>query len=199
MSTYDRLLDIYQTGSVPWDRPEPPPEVLATVPTLPVGRALDLGCGLGRATLYLARLGWQADGVDFVPQAVETATARAAAQGLAARAHFFLGPVTQLDFLDGSYDFALDVGCAHNFSLEELRAYHAELRRLLKPGATYLLFAHLNEVDPAPDARRWLDETDLAAIFADGFVLDRVEYGQTKVGDQTPWRSGWFWFIREGA
>jgi SAM-dependent methyltransferase len=194
MSHFDRLLEFYQAGPVPWDRPEPPPEVLAFALTLPVGRALDLGCGLGRAALYLARLGWEVDGVDFIPQAIAEATARASQAGLLDKIRFHLSPVTQLDFLSGPYDFALDVGCAHSFSLDELRAYHQELLRLLKPGGDYLLFAHLNEANPDPETRRWLDEADLHEIFSRGFTLERVEYGQTQVGDQSPWRSAWFWF-----
>jgi SAM-dependent methyltransferase len=169
--------------------------VLAFVPTLPVGRALDLGCGLGRAALYLARLGWQVDAIDFIPQAIAEARARAGQAGLD-QVRFHLGSVTQLDFLTGPYDFALDVGCAHSFSPDELRAYHRELLRLLTPGGHYLLFAHLNQADPEPEARRWLEEADLRHIFAEGFALERVEYGQTQVGDQAPWRSAWFWFKR---
>jgi cyclopropane fatty-acyl-phospholipid synthase-like methyltransferase len=199
MSDYNRLLEFYQSGSVPWDQADPPPEVLAFVPTLPVGRGLDLGCGLGRAALFMARLGWQVDAVDFIPQAISEATVRAEQAGLADKIRFHLSPVTQLDFLSGRYDFALDVGCAHNFDPDELTAYHHELRRLLKAEATFLLFAHLNEANPAPEARRWLDEANLRQIFEDGFHLERVEVGQTQVGDQSPWRSAWFWFRRDEA
>ena len=194
-SHFDSLLEFYQAGPVPWDQPDPPPEVLAFVPTLPVGRALDLGCGPGRAAKYLARLGWWVDGVDFIPQAIAEATVRARQAGLE-NIHFHLGPVTQLDFLSGPYDFALDVGCAHGFNADELRAYHRELLRLLKPGGHFLLFAHLDEADPEPEARGWLDEADLRRLFGEGFALERVEYGQTQVGDQAPWRSAWFWFRR---
>jgi SAM-dependent methyltransferase len=195
MNHFERVLEFYQSGPVPWDRPDPPPEVLAFVSTLPVGRALDLGCGLGRAALYMARLGWQVDAVDFIPQAITEATARAGQAGLD-NVRFHLGPVTQLDFLAGPYDIALDVGCSHSFTAAELRAYHRELLRLLKPGGDYLLFAHLNPANPNPEARRWLDEADLHQVFAQGFILERTEYGQTQVGDQDPWRSAWFWFKR---
>lgn len=194
-SHFDRLLEFYQAGSVPWDQPDPPPEVLAFVPTLPVGRALDLGCGLGRASLYLGRLGWRVDGVDFIPQAVTGATDRARQAGLD-KVHFHLGQATQLDFLVGPYDFALDVGCVHSFAADELQAYHRELLRLLKPGAAYLLFAHLTGAEVEPEARRWLEEAELHRVFAEGFKLERVEYGQTQVGDQAPWRSAWFWYKR---
>ena len=192
---FDRLFEFYQAGPVPWDQPDPPPEVLAIAPTLPAGRALDLGCGLGRAAMYLGRLGWQVDGVDFIPQAITEATNRANQTGLT-NVHFHLSPVTQLDFLDGPYDFVLDVGCVHGLSAGEVRDYHRELLRLLKPGGYFLLFAHLNETNPDPEARRWLDEADLHQLFAEGFTLEKVEYGQTKVGEQSPWRSAWFWFRR---
>jgi len=203
MSHYERLLTFYQSGPVPWDQADPPPEVLATVPTLPVGRALDLGCGLGRATLFMARLGWEVDGVDFIAQAIEEATQRATAAGLDAKAHFHVGSVAAPDFLTTPYDFALDVGCAHGLDHDELQAYHRSLRRLVKPGGLYLLFAHLNELEPplptAEAPRRWMDEAALQALFADGFILERADYGQTQVGDQAPWRSAWFWFRRCGG
>ena len=189
----ERLTEMYTSGPVPWDQPDPPPEVLAFAPTLPPGRALDLGCGPGRASIYLARLGWQVDGVDFVPQAIETARQRAQAASVNG-VTFHLGPVSSLPQLSDPYDLALDVGCMHNFSADELTAYHAELLRLLRPGGVYLLFAHLSETDE----ERWLREPALHRLFANGFTLERAEYGQTTVRDET-WRSAWFWFRRSGA
>jgi len=187
----ERLTEMYASGPVPWDQLDPPPEVLAFAPSLPPGRALDLGCGLGRASIYLARLGWQVDGVDFIHQAIETARQRAQAAGVSG-VTFHLGPVTPLPHLTGPYDLVLDVGCVHNFSVDELIAYHAELLRLLRPGGVYLLFAHLSEAD----GERWLWEPTLRRLFANGFRLERVKHGQTTVGDET-WRSAWFWFRRE--
>lgn len=196
MSNFDRLLEFYEAGSLPWDQPTPPPEVLAIASRLSIGRALDLGCGFGRAALYLASLGWHVDGIDFIPQAVAEAKTRANQAGLADKTRFYQGSVTQLDFLHGPHDLALDVGCAHGLSLDDLRAYHRELLRLLKADAVYLLFAHLNDENAEPEAQRWLNEADLRQVFAAGFILEEVEYGQTQVGEQAPWRSAWFWFRR---
>lgn len=196
MSDPNRLIEIYQSGRIPWDQPDPPPEVLRTAAQMPIGRALDLGCGFGRATLYLARLGWHVDGVDFIPQAIQEATRRAQAANLHTLAHFHVSPVTRLDFLTGPYEFALDVGCAHSLSTDELADYHAQLLHLLSPQATYLLFAHLSAPDDAENAHRWMDEANLRNLFAKGFCLSAVEYGQTQVNDQAPWPSAWFWFRR---
>ena len=197
MKKHERMEEIYESGSIPWDQQDPPPEVVDIVASLPVGRALDLGCGLGRASIYLAQRGWQVDGVDFVRQAIKQARLRATQAGVTKQVNFFQSPVTQMDFLEGPYDFALDVGCAHGLNEKDLFDYHQELVRLLKPGAVFLLFAHLNEENTAPEEQNWMDESNLRKIFANTFQFEKVEYGQTQVNDQTPWRSAWFWFRKD--
>lgn len=190
------MQEMYANGSVPWDEEDPPPEVIELATKLPPGRALDLGSGLGRAAIYLAKVGWTVDGVDFVDKAISEAERRADKAGVRDRVVFHHSPVTKLDFLNGAYDFALDVGCAHGFTDQELAEYHRELLRLLKPGAYFLLFAHLNEHDAEPNQKNWLDESRLKSVFSDGFILEKEEYGQTKVKDRDTWRSAWFWFKR---
>lgn len=57
--------------------------VLAEVASgLPVGRALDLGCGEGGDAVWLAQQGWAVTGVDLSPTAVERGRAAAAAAGI---------------------------------------------------------------------------------------------------------------------
>lgn len=197
MKKHERMEEIYESGSIPWDQTDPPPEVIALAANLPAGRALDLGCGFGRAAIFLAQQGWQVDGVDFVDQAIQEARVRATQAGVSDRAHFFQSSVIKLDFLQDSYDFALDVGCAHGLTLDELRSYHQQLLRLLKPGAIFLLFAHLNEEAEESEERKWMDETYLRSLFSQGFHLEKVEHGQTQVNDQVPWRSAWFWFRKD--
>ncbi len=62
MDTFTRMEQLYRGGGqVPWDRALPPPEVIALAAELPPGRALDLGCGYGRASIYLAQHGCRCD------------------------------------------------------------------------------------------------------------------------------------------
>ncbi len=199
MGVYDNMAARYESGQVPWDNELPPPEVLDFVPTLPPGRALDLGCGYGRASIFMAQAGWQVDAVDFVAQAVTEAIARMQAAGVTV--NFHVGDVTDLHFLSGPYDYALDVGCAHALAPDGLVAYRDELRRLLRPGGYYMLFAHLREGEQPPTADqsrpRWMDEVVVQALFADGFELLQATYGITQVGDKPPWPSVWFLFRRQ--
>ncbi len=191
----DRFTDRYLNGQVPWDDALPPPEVQNLVATLPPGRALDLGCGYGRTSIYLAQNSWQVDGVDFVPQAIEEAKRRAATAGVLAKVQFHVGSAADLHFITGPYDLAIDIGCMHSFSPQLQKSYKDELLRLLRPGGAYLLFARLRDPDEDPaDGFSGIEEAALRALFAP-FTLQKSELGVTS-GEDYSWRSGWFWYVR---
>lgn len=190
-----RFTERYNNGQLPWDDQLPPPEVQELVATLPPGRALDLGCGYGRTSIYLAQQGWQVDGIDFVPQAIEEARRRAELANMASHIQFHVGSVADLHFVQGQYDLAIDVGCMHSLSQTLQGAYRDELLRVLRPGAAYLLFARLSNPDEmAADGPRGMDEGVLRALFAP-FTLQKSEIGVTE-GENYSWRSGWFWYHR---
>lgn len=192
------MTERYAGGQMPWDDELPPPEVQEFVAEHSPGRALDLGCGYGRSAIFLAQHGWQADGVDFVAQAVAEATRRAETAGVAARTHFYPGDVTQLDFLTGPYDLALDIGCAHCLLPAQLAVYQAQLHRLLRPGGHFLLFARLDETAPSAtaDPLGLAKETALA-VFTPAFSLLRLREGMTHMASGHSWASGWFLFTRQ--
>ena len=66
----------YAVGLRIWERQKPPSDLidLAEGPAaLTPGRALDLGCGTGTDSIYLAQHGWDVTGVDMVPRALDIA------------------------------------------------------------------------------------------------------------------------------
>jgi SAM-dependent methyltransferase len=143
----------YLRGFTPWDSGVPPPELIEVIEgsrKLPIGRALDLGCGTGTTTVYVASKSWDVTGVDFVPRAVRRARARAEAAHVPVA--FLVGDVTQLHKLpiEPGFDLLFDQGCFHALPEASQPAYAREVARMARSGATYLLYAF----GPQADRRR---------------------------------------------
>jgi SAM-dependent methyltransferase len=168
----------------PWDSGIPAPELVRAIAQRPLGRALDIGCGTGTNVRYLAEHGWQATGIDFVPAAIDRA--RRKTQGLPAT--LLVGDVTRLAELDlpGPYDLALDMGCFHSLTAEGQQRYAAGLKRWLKPGGVFLLYAFQSAPGRPGMA---LTRAVVEAAFADGFTLANYEQGRGRP-------SAWYYFDR---
>jgi SAM-dependent methyltransferase len=136
----------YLFGYAPWDRWQGKPlrrlrELLEGPQALCPGRALDLGCGMGRATIYLAQCGWKATGIDAVERALRVARRRAAGCGV--DVEFVRGDVTHLDRagITGKFDLFIDLGCFHILSDPERRLYSESIARVATADARLILFA----------------------------------------------------------
>jgi SAM-dependent methyltransferase len=194
----DRLLFtlMYWRGRPPWDTGTSPPELVASVEgaaALPPGRALDLGCGTGTNCLYLVRHGWHATGIDFVPDAIAQAEAKARAAGhLQGSVRFLRGDVRRLDMVDLGEPFTLllDLGCLHGVPQEGWASYAAGVARAAAPGARYLLYAFGPRM--MGKRRLGLTEGEVRALFAGAFTVERVEQGTDRGGII----SAWYWLTR---
>jgi SAM-dependent methyltransferase len=161
-----------------------PPEVDRFVASHPPGRALDLGCGTGTNTVYLATQGWTVVGVDFVTRAIAKARRRAEEAGASRWCDFQVRDVTRLDDLQGPFDLALDIGCLHSLPRGQRARYAAGLARVVRPGGTYLLYAF------APGGRATgMTREEVRETFADAFEVTRVEEGTGRP-------SAWYTLVR---
>jgi SAM-dependent methyltransferase len=180
----------YVLDRVPWDTEITPPEVVELVEgeSLPAGRALDLGCGTGTNCVYLARHGWQAVGVDFSAMAVWRARRRARQVEVDCR--FYRADVTDLLFLEGLFDFVLDIGCLHSVPSDRWEQYAMGVIRLLRPGGLYMLYAFV----PRPDrpGARGISPEEVRDLFGPAFVVERQEGGDDPTGPS----SAWYWLRR---
>jgi SAM-dependent methyltransferase len=174
----------YLTGDAPWDTGETPPEVKAQIEggKLPPGRALDLGCGTGTNTIYLAQHGWEGVGVDFAWLAILQARWKAWRAGVDVRFH--RADVSRMPFLERPFDLALDIGCLHSLPSEKRTPYAAEVTRLVVPGGRYLLYAFT----PRPD-RPGAAPEEVRNLFTPAFRIERQEGGEDPTGSS----SAWYW------
>ena len=133
----------YRLGFTPWDGHPIAKNLQDLVEELPAGNALDLGCGTGDSSIYLAQHGWKVTGVDYVPRAL--AKARAKASATTASVNFVRADVTRLSQEGVGTDFGLiaDSGCLHNMSDGDRDAYVREVSAVAAPGARLLIVAFL--------------------------------------------------------
>lgn len=114
----------------------PMAELLCDAADLRAGdRVLDIACGSGNATIAAARCGCDVTGIDYVPELLDRARARAAAEGL--EATFIEADAEALPFPDSSFDAVISV-VGVMFAPNQERAA-AELVRVCRTGGTIAL------------------------------------------------------------
>jgi SAM-dependent methyltransferase len=179
--SFDRA---YRLPVTIWGDVRIPEEVKALARQGAPRSVLELGCGVGRFSRYLAQQGLSATGVDFSSVAIAKAQRRVARD--AVRPEFLVGDVTHLDALSGPFDVSFDVGCFHCLDAQGQRAYASEVFRLLKPGATHLIWA----MDWAPGGEPSSPEA-AKQVFAAGFELQSTRKSRRRLVG-----SRWYWLVR---
>ena len=129
------------------------------------GRLLEMGCGAGNMSIWLARRGYEVYGVDIAPSAIQWALENGRAANSAAK--FSVGDVCDLaGFADASFDFVLDGHCLHCIIGADRGRFLATALRLLRPGGYFLVDTMCGPViDPA--ALKGYDSQTRCTLYGD--------------------------------
>ena len=122
---------------LPWHVTEPPALLVKALGQRQGGgSALDVGCGAGTFSLFMAKSGFAVTGVDYMPQAVAMLSNRAVDADLNIEA-------VQADIgkweAPKQFDVVLDVGCLHTPGTIEPELYKQQLLKWLAPGGDFVL------------------------------------------------------------
>ena len=101
------------------------------------GKALDLGCGTGTLSIFLARNGYTVTGVDFIDIALNEARRRADQAGV--EITFVEADILQWQ-PDETYDLILDAGCLHGMWGKTRDSLKKRLVSWLANDGDYFLF-----------------------------------------------------------
>lgn len=114
---------------------------------LPLGRALDAGCGHGAEAIWLAAAGWQVTAVDFSPAALDhgQATAQAFGADVAGRIAWVEGDLGSWTPQEAYFDL---VSCLYVHVAGSVGEMVSRLAAGVAPGGTLLLVGH-QPIDPA--------------------------------------------------
>jgi cyclopropane fatty-acyl-phospholipid synthase-like methyltransferase len=165
------MFETLYAGQPPWDIGKPQ-KAFAEAAGRITGSVLDAGCGTGENALYFAGLGRKVTGIDFVEEAINRATRKAAERGLAAR--FILKDAMTLKDWAERFDNVIDCGLFHVFSDDHRRRYIEGLAAVLKPGGRVFLLCFSDE-EPGTQGPRRVSKKELHAAFAQGWEVESIE------------------------
>jgi len=189
----------YRSGKTPWDTGITPPEVQRLWGERPKpiagAFALDIGCGTGLNTLFLAKQGLCAIGFDLSGQALKLALRRRNATdgrellNSGGDATFVQADVSRLPLGRLGAVYALDIGCLHSLADEIRPAYAAGVHSALTDGGYFHLYVFDRHSSDGPGARG-MREGEVAALFDNKLEIVAEEIGVSSTLASRP--SRWF-------
>lgn len=182
-STYDEWDAIYRKYPVNtwgWELGKPRPILVEFIEKglIKKGAALDLCCGAGTNTVYLAKNGFEVSGIDISPTAVDMATKKA--QKANAKVTFSVQNFVELPFKDAQFAFVFDMGCFHHVEPENREKFIRGVHRVLKDDGLYMLTCFSYRNGPA-----WnhFTKKQLLSLFSESFVIKAVRHYPSLEGD----------------
>ncbi len=99
-----------------------------------VGKVIDVGCGNGRNSRYLASKGFEVEAIDYSKESIEWAVE---ATGTEYDIDYIHASVFDIKKSQGDYDFIYDSGCLHHIKPHRRPQYLKKMCTLLKPGGYF--------------------------------------------------------------
>ena len=151
---------------LPWHRESPSRALVSAVAACPgSGRALDVGCGAGVLTLWLAEKGLKVTGIDILPEAITMA--RSLAEQRRAEIEFVTADLFSYA-PERAFDLVYDSGCLHSLVGGNTALYKDKLLGYLSPGASFVLehWGKRHAFDWRPIGPRRRSQTTIERMFA---------------------------------
>ncbi|MBD1942201.1 methyltransferase domain-containing protein [Coleofasciculus sp. FACHB-712] len=140
---------------------------------------LDVGCGIGGSSLYLAqKFNAAATGITLSPVQATRAKERAAIAGLSDRTSFQVADALNMPFADDSFDFVWSLESGEH--MPNKQKFLQECYRVLKPGGTFLMATWCHRPVGGADGQLTDDErkhlAEIYRVYALPYVISLPEY-----------------------
>jgi len=191
MSKSERFKERYKTGDIPWDIEKPDFNLIETVTkeSIKSCKALEVGCGTGDNSIWLAQNNFKVTGTDISEIAIE------AAKEKALQANVKCTFIT-LDFLKSKiksapFDFAFDRGCFHSFGLVKERRKYAKsvAAHLVKHGLWLSLIGSADDKprDTGPPMRTARDIVDAVEPYFEILFIKSSHFESNRPSPAKAW------------
>ena len=192
MATGENFKARYRAGDTPWDAGEPDFNLIEVVTESPIRscKALEVGCGTGDNSIWLARNRFQVIGTDVSDVAVEKAKEKA---DLAKVECDFLLSDFLKERVEGSpFGFVFDRGCFHSFDSEVDRRTFAQnvAVHLAEAGLWLSLVGNADEdiQGPGPPRRSARDIVNAVEPYFEILTLKSGRFGSDRANPPRAWQ-----------
>ena len=192
---------------------EPDERIIALMPSLKaerIHRVLDLGCGIGRHVIHMAKSGFETYGLDSSEHGLAHCRKWLAAEGL--RANLSLGDIAELPYDSDLFDFVISWNVIYHATRTTMVEVLPEISRVMQSKA--LLYLTLNstknkhygagtEVEPGtfdnPEKgdgqhlHHYSDKKDVRDLLSSWDIEEMSESEETLSGKLYP--GSWHWMI----
>ena len=192
MTVEEEYRERYKTGDTPWDFGKPDfnlTEVVSQKP-IPSCKVLDIGCGTGDNSIWLAQNGFEVTGTDTSEIAIEKAKEKASQAGVEC-------DFTLIDFLKNKiegapFGFVFDRGWFHSFGSENDRRRFARnvAAHLEEAGLWLALVGNADEHrdGPGPPQRTAADIILAVEPYFEILSLTSSHFGSNRPNPPRAWR-----------
>ena len=138
MNDKEALEKVYKNPPAVWTSKTPPEELVELVEfgKIKPCKVLDIGCGEGFYSIYLAKKGFEVTGIDLAENAIKLAKQNA--EKAVVKINFIAMDISDLEKLNEKFDFILGWAILHHISHEKRRKYVEDISKLLNPEGKYL-------------------------------------------------------------
>jgi len=169
------------------------------------GRALDIGAGDGRNSLFLARAGYSVTAVDYSRVGLEKLTRLADEEGLTDRIQTELGDARSLPYAPDTYSLIASVTLFDHLPAEDIPPLFDRLTASLVDGGVLFVKAHTID-DPghaagrrdaselAAEIRHYFGRNELLHLVSDRYYI--IRYEETREHDTTHGRPHYHAFAK---
>lgn len=183
MSSPEDGFDDAYAGTPPWDIGRPQSAIRSLFETDGEsfeGPILDLGCGTGENSLFLADRGYSVLGIDASPRAIAKAREKAETRDVAGEIGFRVQDALSLSDLDEEFGVVLDCGLFHVFDDETRRTYVSSLERVVEPNGRVVVLC-FSDREPGEWGPRRISEAELRRAFSDVWTVETIDPARFEV------------------
>lgn len=159
----------------------------------PKSKILEIGCGLGTESIFLALRGMNVTAIDISDSAIKTA--KQLADIYKVNVNWKVGNILNSSFEEDKFDVITDQGCFHHLTDDERRIYLHQVQKILKPDGMFILRCFSDKIPGGPQPRR-ISSNELIHTFYPEFRLEHLERVLSFSTTKREFPLGWFtiWF-----